>query len=1208
MKWVVKIFTIIFIFASVLLVGSCVQKVDEPKVEEITTSLADVPLRAPVFKDEGNFALKSIENVDTNNFTATLVYDASSAPNVVKGGVLQLKVDPNDPYSYELLKVVDIKTNGNEIVMEVKQASLVDIFPENTHIKFEDDMVIITYVDKDGKEKTAVGPLELKDVLMIDTNGNKESIYNEVTNETQRRGLMRGKRGQIIGFTIPFNAFVGASESFSGVSGDIYGGLYGDIDITQSKLNKIEVYLKGGINYYLNTSVRGSASGVSSEKPLVVYPSGMIENIRSLLLRIAGTSSEIANIINSMSQGELLALVGQISYLKSYGVDFSVLDNWFTEMGWFTRALASQAPTEKVISFLTSLSSNIESLANLFETFSPFELEYYKPVYGFSIGGVLNIIVGIRIGVYDGMKGTWNVQSSLSFSATSSRSFKLGVGWANGFYGINEGKINFNIKDNPFANRNFSTSGNLDIKPYLSLRAGIDFYGDLFVGVAGAGVGSGGFLRLYDRYALSSTSSYSTIDVFTGISAGLYATLRWSLLWGIFSGSQYWDLAEFTLLENKVFNLPLLNSPSILNASKDYTYKVSISWNSVNGANKYYVYRFVNGEYQKIAEVSQTNYEDTNALFGTNYYSVKAYSSTYGESAYSTKVMGVRTRPMVSVAYPTNVSFVGVDMPMSATARVTNSSISSIRVVIRDTNPITNYSYIFNSSNLSTNIPIPASEIRALSIDVWAVDNYGVSSLTQTINVYGGNRDTIPPFASVTNNPTILNPYGGSIIAGTASDNFAVKEVWVDDGSGTFRKASITSNYFTNCEWVITNGSLSSGYKTVRVYAIDVSNNYSTTNGCQVIVPQVVSGVYWKGIYTNAPYSGNIVLLGVNNGNLLFSVDRYPYGSIDETRSYSLSGMPPAPPISDFEYFNYGNGYFHYFIFSVNNKLAYVSLYQGQYYFYLTTNTVRNLIGGYDGNIYYSTWVPENYVTGGDVGKLNIYPGGIGLTSFRRSDTAYEGVVGGGITLVVGSDGLGRYKVVGHVQAYYNDSRIQDLYSGYSIDKYIPSTTSETYTYLKRQYYISSISGSDLVVYGAALFGGDRVVAAYKKGNVLKVGGKSGSTVDLGTNSFRAIKKVFSSTPWSSEFCSVIVVTESAEGIWVHYIEGMYYSGVDFGPSIKWSKLLAGIHSYSANEYDSAVDVIPYPVGSDYNYLLIVGQPNGNTLMIKLDSNGNAIW
>ncbi len=44
-------------------------------------------------------------------------------------------------------------------------------------------------------------------------------------------------------------------------------------------------------------------------------------------------------------------------------------------------------------------------------------------------------------------------------------------------------------------------------------------------------------------------------------------------------------------------------------------------------------------------------------------------------------------------------------------------------------------------------------------------------------------------------------------------------------------------------------------------------------------------------------YSGNIVLLGVNNGNLLFSVDRYPYGSIDETRSYSLSGMLLEPLI-----------------------------------------------------------------------------------------------------------------------------------------------------------------------------------------------------------------------------------------------------------------------------------------------------------------------
>jgi hypothetical protein len=1199
MKWVVKIFTIIFIFASVLLAGSCVQKVDEPKAEEVTTSLADVPLRAPVFKDEGNFALKSIENVDTNNFTATLVYDASSAPNVVKGGVLQLKVDPNDPYSYELLKVVDIKTNGNEIVMEVKQASLVDVLPENTHIKFEDDMVIITYVDKDGKEKTAVGPLELKDVLMIDTNGNKESIYNEVTNETQRRGLMRGKRGQIIGFTIPFNAFVGASESFSGVSGNIYGGLYGDIDITQSKLNKIEVYLKGGINYYLNTSVRGSASGVSSEKPLVVYPSGMIENIRSLLLRIAGTSSEIANIINSMSSGELLALVGQISYLKSYGVDFSVLDNWFTEMGWFTRALASQAPTEKVKSFLTSLSSNIESLANLFRTFSPFELEYYEPVYSFRVG-YLNIIIGIRIGVYNGMKGIWNVQSSLSFSATSSRSFKLGVGWANGFYGIKEGNINFNIKDNPFANRNFSTSGNLDIKPYLSLRAGIDFYGDLFVGVAGAGVGSGGFLRLYDRYALSSTSSYSTIDVFTGISAGLYATLRWSLLWGIFSGSQYWDLAEFTLLENKVFNLPLLNSPSILNASKDYTYKVSLSWNSVNGANKYYVYRFVNGEYQKIAEVSQTNYEDTNALFGTNYYSVKAYSSTYGESAYSTKVMGVRTRPVVSVAYPTNVSFVGVDMPMSATARVTNSSISSIRVVIRDTNPITNYSYIFNSSNFSTNIPIPASEIRTLSIDVWAVDNYGVSSLTQTINVYGGNSDTIPPVASVTNDPTILNPYGGSIIAGTASDNFAVKEVWVDDGSGTFRKASITSNYFTNCGWVITNGSLSSGYKTVRVYAIDVSNNIGPTNGFTFIVPAITGNIYWKVVNTNGIY-----LFGTANANSSTSVvvSKYPYGGSWSTNLTGVRGILGDVLFSEATFCNYvfftGSNLVNFNYVVSDTSLANAKLtvrdvsslgmdflnsendysYGGYLY-----RSVRDYSGGGYGLL---------YGTYGYYGSIQLYciPTNSADNLFQKQGAivynpryggsrvfsgTISGMIDGSSPVLLGNYNIGYFNSYGWFAQFNPVSEVKNGYlgkyfrlasGGYVVGgvSYSAGTNAGVFFVSSSMTLQSSITnlwiGEILEI--VSLGNDEFIVLGYDKDNFIRVAkvSVSGSSLSLVWNKSLNI-------PMTSLKYSVTVD----------------------------SYLLRVLAPVSLAKIDSS------------RYLLIVGQSNGTTLMIKLDSNGNAIW
>jgi len=291
----------------------------------------------------------------------------------------------------------------------------------------------------------------------------------------------------------------------------------------------------------------------------------------------------------------------------------------------------------------------------------------------------------------------------------------------------------------------------------------------------------------------------------------------------------------------------------------------------------------------------------------------------------------------------------------------------------------------------------------------------------------------------------------------------------------------------------------------------------------------------------------------------------------------------------------------------VNNKLAYVSLYQGQYYFSLTSSIVRNLIGGYDGNIYYSTWSPGSVITGGDVGKLNINPGYITLNSFKLSGTST--FVGGGVTLVLGYEGNGYYTVGGYRVGFYDYGGDALFGNGMYVITY--TNYSGIYSsFRKNDGNMNQQPG--LVTYDCVVFSYNIYVGAYKlSDNILRIGGywdPSYHCSVLSNQVFRAIKKVNSFTSNNNLLGRVIVAAESSEGIWVHLVQATYIPANPMRTDILWSKLIPGIHSYSANEYDSAVDVIPYPVGSDYNYLLIVGHPNGNTLMIKLDSNGNVIW
>ena len=136
------------------------------------------------------------------------------------------------------------------------------------------------------------------------------------------------------------------------------------------------------------------------------------------------------------------------------------------------------------------------------------------------------------------------------------------------------------------------------------------------------------------------------------------------------------------------------NPPTGMSATDGtYTDKIAISWNSVAGADKYYIYRYTsnnNGSAISLGSTTSTSYNDTSATPGvTYYYWVKAYQnsgSTY--SGYSSCDTGYR-KLSVPTGFSSSATTSGATISWSAVSgatgyviyRSTSSSGSSLTQV-----------------------------------------------------------------------------------------------------------------------------------------------------------------------------------------------------------------------------------------------------------------------------------------------------------------------------------------------------------------------------------------------------------------------------------------------------------------------------------------------------------------------------------------------
>ena len=79
-----------------------------------------------------------------------------------------------------------------------------------------------------------------------------------------------------------------------------------------------------------------------------------------------------------------------------------------------------------------------------------------------------------------------------------------------------------------------------------------------------------------------------------------------------------------------------MGKPALKTVSKSGSAAIKVSWNKVNGATGYEVYRYTGSKWTKIATTKATSYTDKKVKKGTTYkYKIRAYTKANKKTVYS---------------------------------------------------------------------------------------------------------------------------------------------------------------------------------------------------------------------------------------------------------------------------------------------------------------------------------------------------------------------------------------------------------------------------------------------------------------------------------------------------------------------------------------------------------------------------------------------
>jgi len=225
----------------------------------------------------------------------------------------------------------------------------------------------------------------------------------------------------------------------------------------------------------------------------------------------------------------------------------------------------------------------------------------------------------------------------------------------------------------------------------------------------------------------------------------------------------------------------------------DYVDRVLVTWDSVSGATRYYIYRCEtsDGDYIRVSTEYEAQYIDYNISEGTTYYyKVKAWSTEDEYSSFSNYDSGY-IRSMASLAAPTGVSATDGTAALGARITVIWNAVSGGEkyYIYRSGDIAGDYTLLGVTTTQTYNdTDVEAGDQFWYKVKAWSSDGYSVFSHADGDGEYGEVLAALDPPDTL----SVSSVYGDRIEITWNDPNFPAADSYV-----VYRSTELSRNYVT---------------------------------------------------------------------------------------------------------------------------------------------------------------------------------------------------------------------------------------------------------------------------------------------------------------------------------------------------------------------------------------------------------------------------